>query len=177
MPDDGTFDQAFEDYRAKGVTENRNEVPKTGVRPQFVPGPTWVGLQPPDYILDAAKQQGKDPTLIIPPANRDSRPKTVYDKWNESHPDEAEKLTPRQQCILATMAKMVGDAESLDTEGQHYPRLGLLKTMLRERGSLHEDEIGKLDADSRDYLFNLYLRVHAGDKTWTQTVAGIKKAK
>jgi hypothetical protein len=73
--------------------------------------------------------------------------------------------------------KMVGDPDSLDAEGLHYPRLGLLKTMLRERGSLHEDEIGKLDADSRDYLFKLYLRVHAQDKAWTQTVAGMKKAK
>jgi hypothetical protein len=175
--DDGTFDQVFSDYRDQGVRENRAEVPKTGVRPQFVKGPTWVGLQPPDYILDTAKQQGKDPNEIIPPANRDLRPKSAYDKWNEAHPDPADQLTPRQQCILATYAKMVGDAESLDAEGQHYPRVGLLKTMLRERGSLHEDEIGKLDVDARDYLFKLFLRVNSGDKTWAQTVAGMKKAK
>lgn len=177
MPDDGTFDQAFSDYREQGIKENRSEVPKTGAPPQFVPGPTWVGLQPPDYILDAVKQKGGDPNTIIPPANRDSRPKTVYDKWNETHPEKADQLTARQQCILATFAKMISDPENLDAEGQHYPRLGLLKAMLRERGSLHEDEVDKLDADARDYLFKLYLRVHAGDKTWTQTVAGMKKAK
>jgi hypothetical protein len=92
MPqDDGTFDQVFEDYRKQGVSENRAEVPKTGVRPQFVPGATWVGLQPPDYIIDAAKAQGKDPNEIIPLANRDHRPASVYDKWNESHPDPADQ--------------------------------------------------------------------------------------